>query len=45
MLLNSQDNALRRHIVDKRLGDARVAKRGDHQHGQRSLISTQKGTV
>ena len=45
MLLDGQNNALRRHIVDKRLGDARVGKRGDHQHGQQSLISTQKGTV
>ena len=45
MLLNGQNNALRCHIVDKRLGDARIGKRGDHQHGQRSLISTQKGTV
>ena len=45
MLLNGQDNALRRHIIDKRLGDAWVGKGGNHQHGRRSLISTQKGTV
>ena len=30
MLLNSQNNSLRRHIVDKRLGHARVGKRGNH---------------
>ena len=30
MLLNSQNNPLRRHIVDKRLGHARVGKRGNH---------------
>ncbi len=45
VLLNGQDDALGCHIVDKRLGDARIGKRGDHQHGRRSLISTQKGTV
>ena len=30
VLLDSQDDPLRRHIVDKRLGHARVGKRGNH---------------
>ena len=30
MLLNRQNNSLRRHIVDKRLGHAGVGKRGNH---------------
>lgn len=30
MLLDGQDNPLRRHIIDKRTGHPRVGKRGNH---------------
>jgi len=45
VVLNSQNNALGLHIVNKRLGDARVSKGSDHQHAGGRFFHTKEGSI
>ena len=45
MLLNRQDNALCRHIINKCLRHAGVSKRGNHQHGCCRLFHTKEDSI
>lgn len=45
MLLNREDNTLRRHIINKRLRHAGVSKRGNHQHCCCRLFHTKGDSI
>ena len=45
MLLNREDNALRRHVINKCLRHAGVSKRGNHQHRCCRLFHTKEDSI
>ncbi len=45
MLLNREDNTLRRHVINKRLRHAGVSKRGNHQHRCCRLFHTKGDSI